>query len=313
MNQKIMISIIVPVYKVEKYLENCIKSIENQTFIEWELILVDDGSPDNCGHICDEFAKVDDRIKVIHKENGGQAQARNKGLDICRGEYITFLDSDDYLHIDCLSYLYSLAKRTEADIIQCDYTKGAQAVFPIIERKVVENTYDNHTIFFDGVAKIIVWGKLYKRNIVLENRIKEGKYYEDDFTTWKWYYNAKKIVVSNKVLYYYTENPTSTMAQHAKKPSFDFIEAYDERINFFIDTKEEDLEHCSRLQFCKSLILTYNNKQLSKDEKTSVISLFEENWRVLKKSPYIKIKYKALFEMFHIVPSFASRLAVNMH
>ena len=296
-----LITVIVPVYKVEKYIRNCIMSVQNQTLNNWELILVDDGSPDKCGEICDEYSSHDHRIKVIHKENGGQAQARNRGLDVCRGEYVTFLDGDDFLHPDCLNYLAGLAKDYEADIVQCDFTRGTETTFPEMNRNVKVETMDNHSIFLQGRANVIVWGKLYKREIVDAYRIREGRSFEDDYTTWKWYYAAKKIVVCNKALYYYSENPTSTMAQHQKKPNFDFFGAYDERINFFKITKEKDLEHCSRLQLCKALVLSYRHPQLTKEERQKEKQMFDENWKELHHSPYIGRVYKMLFIMFDFI------------
>lgn len=308
-----LITVIVPVYKVENYIRNCIMSVQNQTYNNWELILVDDGSPDNCGQICDEYAAKGNRIKVIHKENGGQAQARNRGLDVCHGEYVTFLDSDDFLHLDCLSYMVGLAEKFEADIVQCDFTRGTETTFPEMKRSEMVETLDNHSVFLQGKANVIVCGKLYKKEIVNTHRIREGRYFEDDYTTWKWYYAAKKIVVSNKALYYYTENPMSTMAQHSKKPNFDFFGAYDERINFFKGTKEKDLEHCSRLQLCKSLVLSYSHKQLTKEDRLKEKQLFNENWKVLRHSPYIGKVYKTLFMIFNYMPLTASNAAVRLH
>lgn len=304
-----LVSVIIPVYKVEKYLRTCIDSVINQTYITWEMILVDDGSPDNCPAICDEYAQIDDRIKVIHKENGGQAQARNRALDVCKGEYVSFLDSDDFLHRKYLSYMVGLAQREGADIVQCGFTRGELTEFPEIEKSLSEGFYDNHTIFLSGKANIIVWGKLYKREIVVSNRIREGKYYEDDFTTWKWYYHAKKIAVSNKILYYYTVNPTSTMAQHQKKPSFDFLEAYDERISFFMGTKEKDLEDCSRLQLCKALVLLYSNKMISRDERNQIKNRFDESLQELVKSDFIPSLYMVLFRLFGRFPLLTSKLS----
>lgn len=115
------ISIIVPVYKAEPYLRKCIDSILNQTFKDFELILVDDGSPDRCGEICDEYALKDSRIKIIHKENSGRSSARNVGLDIAQGEYIGFVDSDDWIEPDMYEVLYSKAKIESADIIALNY------------------------------------------------------------------------------------------------------------------------------------------------------------------------------------------------
>ena len=308
-----LVTVVIPVYKVEQYLRNCIESVQAQSYTSWELVLVDDGSPDRSGAICDEYSKTDDRIKVIHKENGGQAQARNRALDMCRGDYVTFLDSDDFMHPDCLRYMVELAKKFGADIVQCDFVRGTDTVFPETGGNAKVNCYDNHSVFLQGKANVIVCGKLYKREIVVGDRIREGKYYEDDFTTWKWYYHARKIAVSDRILYYYTENPTSTMARHHKRPSFDFMEAYDERIGFFVGTGEKDLEHCSRLQLCKALVLTYRNKQLSKEERRLVKDRFEESWEVLKRSPYIGMKYKTLFCLFHLMPRGASDIAAKLH
>ena len=111
------ISVIVPVYKAEAYLHRCVESIRNQTFYDLEIILVDDGSPDNCGAICDEYAKIDSRIKVIHKENGGASTARNWGLEIATGEYIGFVDSDDYIHPQMYQLLYYYMKKDGSDIV----------------------------------------------------------------------------------------------------------------------------------------------------------------------------------------------------
>ena len=309
---KVKISIIIPVYNVEQYLRNCIESVINQTYTNWELILVDDGSPDRCGEICDEYAARDKRIQVIHKENGGQAQARNRALDICKGDYITFLDSDDFLHVDYIDYLVRSALKTNADIVQCDYVRGSDTTFPILNKSIIEETFDNHSIFLSEKANVIVCGKLYRREILLNNRIKEGRYYEDDFTTWKWYYTANKIVVSNRVLYYYTVNPNSTMAGHRKKPSFDFMDAYKERIAFFVGTGEKDLEHCSRLQLCKSLLLTYGHSKLSEEERREVKAKFDESWKEIKHSPHIRFFYKVLFGIFHIMPMMTSKLAAKL-
>ena len=307
-----LISIIVPVYNVEKYLENCICSVEKQTITNWELILVDDGSPDSSGKICDEYKAKDDRIVVLHQKNGGQANARNHALDVCRGNYVTFLDSDDFLHQDYLKHLLDIGKKYDADIVQCDYQRGQSLQFFQCSRKEIIEEYNNHSIFLSNKANIIVWGKLYKRDIVLKNKIKEGKFYEDDFTTWKWYYNSKKIVLTNLQLYYYTDNPQSTMATHRKKPSFDFMDGYNERIGFFVGTGEKDLEHCSRLQFCKSLLLTFGHNKLSADERLEVKTNFDESWKEIKNSPYIKAFYKVLFTAFYLMPMQTSKMATKL-
>lgn len=306
-----LISIIVPVYKVEQYLPNCIESVWSQSYINWELILVDDGSPDNCPKICDEYASHDDRIKVIHKENGRVAKARNAALNIAKGEYITFLDGDDYLHKDYLKKMYYIMTSKEVDIVQCGYIRGNATKFP--ENKTVEKikVYNNHSVFLSQVAKVVVWGKLYKRYIFDGRLVTENKFFEDDFTTWKWYYAAQTIAVTNMPLYYYMDNQQSTMAMHKKKPNWDFIEAYEERINFFLNTKEKDLEHCSRMQFCKSMVLLYSNPYLSKEEKHMIKTRFDESYAVLVFSKYIPTTLKILFLLFHLLPMVASKMVTR--
>lgn len=216
MNNEPLVSIIVPCYNVEQYLPNCIESILCQSYTNWELILVDDGSPDSSGEIADKYASCDARIKVIHKTNAGVAAARNSAIDIAAGEYISFLDGDDFLHPDYIKDLLAIANENKADIVQCDYVRGKDTTFPPYKGAEVLNTYNSHDVFVADVAKIIVWGKLIKSNILKAIRIPEGRYFEDDLVTWRWYYAANKTVITSKPYYYYTENDASQMAQHNK-------------------------------------------------------------------------------------------------
>lgn len=303
-----LISVIVPIYKVEKYLRTCIESVLAQTYEKWELILVDDGSPDECPAMCDEYSTKDNRICVIHKKNGGLSSARNAGLDLPpQGEFVTFLDSDDFWHPEYLKTLMELAQTHEADLVQCDFVRGIATAFPELEaKKFSVSTFDNHSIFVSEKAKIIMCGKLFKTCLFDNIRMPVGLYNEDDWTAWKLYYRAKTIVVTNQPLYYYTVNPTSIMARLGKKPDLRFVNAYDERINFFRQTSETDLEHCSHLQLCKALLLAYSNPNMEKQEKVIVQQRFNESWQCIKRSPFIRKKYKLLFTTFSIAPQWVS-------
>lgn len=303
------VSIIVPVYKVEKYIRICIESILNQTYDNWELILVDDGSPDKCGEICDDYAQKDNRIKVIHKPNGGLSSARNVGLDAITGEYVTFLDSDDFWHTDYLKILTKFIIEENADIAQCNFIRGVETSFPVIKKNIKISCHNNHSIFLEEIANIIMCGKIYKASLFEDIRLPIGYINEDDWTTWKLYYKARKIVVTNQQLYYYTINPHSIMGTNRKKTDLRYFDAYKERISFFIKKREKDLEHISRLQFCKSLLLLYSNPRLTKNEAKSVLNKFKENWEIIKKSPYIKVKYKLLFKIFSIYPNFSKLIS----
>ncbi len=135
----------------------------HQSYTNWELILVDDGSPDSSGEIADKYASCDARIKVIHKTNAGVAAARNSAIDIAAGEYMSFLDGDDFLHPDYIKDLLAIANENKADIVQCDYVRGKDTTFPPYKGAEVLNTYNSHDVFVADVAKIIVCGKLIKK------------------------------------------------------------------------------------------------------------------------------------------------------
>lgn len=311
--EKPLVSIIIPVYKVEQYLRTCIESVLEQTYTNWELILVDDGSPDKCGEICDEYAKIDHRIKVIHKDNGGLSSARNAALDMPpKGVFITFLDSDDFWHPDYLNTMVELQQKNAADIVQCEFVRGSSTTFPLLNKEVKIDVLNNHDVFLREKANIIMCGKSFNKSLFDGIRMPVGLYNEDDWTAWKLYYRAKTIVVTNQALYYYTINPSSIMGQLGKKPDLRYMNAYNERIGFFVGTGEKDLEHCSRLQLCKSLLLTYRNKQLSEDERNQVKAKFDESWKVIKSSPYIRPIYKVLFQSFRILPLLTSTIASKL-
>lgn len=305
-----LVSIIVPCYNVEQYLANCIESILYQSYPNWELILVDDGSSDRSGKICDEYTMKDSRIKIIHKKNGGVASARNVGIDTATGEYASFLDGDDFLHPDFLRDMIMLMQKKNADIVQCNFVRGYKEKFSDFVDNVDVQEYTPYDIFVADIANVIVCGKLYKIEILKGIKIPEGRYFEDDLITWRWYYTAKKIVVTSRPYYYYTINDTSTMAQHKKKPNLSFIDAYDERITFFRETGERDLEDCSHRQLCKGLFLTYGNPMLIKEQKQIVLPKFRESWKEIKCSPVVSFKLKLIFGAFNLCPMIVAKLAL---
>ena len=304
--EKVKVSIIVPCYNVEAYLPNCIESVLHQSYPHWELILVDDGSPDRCGEICDRYAQKDNRIKVVHKQNGGLSSARNAGLDIMEGEYVSFLDSDDYWHEDYLCELMKLVTDESADIVQCDFLRGSEKIFPAVKLPGKTSVYDNHSVFIQQAAKIIMCAKIYKVSLFEGVRLPVGLVNEDEWITWKLYYKAKKIVVTNLPLYYYTENPNSIMGNQQRKPSLAFFDAYRERIAYFAERGERNLEDVSRMQWCKSLLLLYSNTTLADKERKEVRQLFNENWCAISKSEVVPSKLKLLFYTFSKLPIVAS-------
>ena len=203
-----LITVIIPVYKVENYIDKCVESVLAQSYENLEIILVDDGSPDSCGEICDSYALKDSRIHVIHKENGGLSSARNAALDVMKGQWVMCVDSDDYVHTDIVKDLYDAAKRYDADISVCSHYQERGDKLSITER-----IYDNEAVYgsMEALKKLVedeeiknyAWGKLYRAELFDGVRYPDGRNYEDIATTYYLFDKAKKIVKIPDYLYYY--------------------------------------------------------------------------------------------------------------
>lgn len=227
------ISIIVPIYKVEAFLDRCVSSLVNQTYRNLEIILVDDGSPDRCGEICDMWAEKDNRIKVIHKDNGGLSDARNAGIDIAHGEYIAFVDSDDWVSKFYIEQMYQVMQREDCDIVECEIIRTAGKE-KISDRNTSE--YFCYTVsgaleqlIKDGVFHQYVWNKLYRKQIVEGIQFVKGKTNEDEFWTYQIFGRAKKIVKLDRALYYYYQRPDSIMGKGYSIKRLDALEAKQQR------------------------------------------------------------------------------------
>ena len=239
------VSIIVPVYQVEKYIRQCVDSILAQTFTDFELILVDDGSKDKSGQICDEYTRMDTRVKVIHKENGGAADTRNRGVNQAVGNYVMFVDSDDYLAPTMLECLYRNILNENADIAACNYlyffeNDRKKDFATNVQSEVLTGT----EIFYYRKNErnygfwTVVWNKLMKREIVGKVKFRSGKYYEDEFWANEIYQMDIKIVTIPECLYYYRQHENSTMRQKKIARSLDLIEAYQERIYIYLQEQK---------------------------------------------------------------------------
>jgi len=237
------ISVIVPVYKVEPYLRCCIDSILAQTFRDFELILVDDGSPDNCGAICDEYAEKDDRIVVIHQENGGLSAARNTGIDWVfansDSEWITFVDSDDCLERTCLEKLHQYAVETGADITVTGgqiFTDDAEiANFPANIVSVCSTVGKEcaYEAFGEGSFFLFfAWGKLYRRELFQNFRYPLGMLYEDAYLTPRILYEAEKVTILRSWLYGYRQRGDSISHTFSSK-HFDHVKVVDANVQYF--------------------------------------------------------------------------------
>lgn len=291
-----LISVIVPIYNVEKYLERCIQSIQNQTYTNLEIILVDDGSPDKCGEICDRYAALDDRIKVIHKPNGGVSDARNVGLNSMTGKYLTFIDPDDYVHPQLIEILFLSLQQKDAQVsviswigIGEDEQKEIKDIHVTgemireIDGRDLQNVYFNQTK--ERITYTVPWGKLYKSDVFNGIKYPVGKIHEDEHVTYKLLYNAKKIVYINQELYFYLTRSSSIMGDFKAK-RFDIFSGYLEKINFYMGKSEFD--YARKTLLLAIHMLTQYYKWINKKD-TECLKAFKENYDRCKQV-YIKNK-----------------------
>lgn len=255
------ISIIVAVYKVEAYLDRCIQSIINQTYYNLEIILIDDGSPDNCGRICDEYAWKENRIKVIHKKNGGAADAKNAGIEIATGEYLGIVDSDDFIHPEMYETLYANLLKTGSDISICSFGKVYDNRMILDNRKNEVLTMSNieglECLFtFDCVNFNVPWNKLYKKELFDGIRYPKGNVRDDESTTYKLIFTSKRIAITQRVMYYYFQNVNGIMHNKSLKVEVDYADAMEERINFFASNNKKDFYVRTLKRYCIWLICT---------------------------------------------------------
>lgn len=257
---KVKVSIIIPVYKVEKYIHDCMNTVLSQTLKDIEIILVDDGSPDNCGKICDDYAKRDSRVKVIHQTNGRQGKARNNGVKIATGEYIGFVDSDDWISPVMYEELYNKAVKTDADIVMCDYFRSrfigdARGKKSKIDKNFLVSDVFNVDDFYTTVNRksyfsiVVCWNKIFKRDFYLKNiKFPENMIFEDSPVMFSAFCKAKRISVVDKKLYFYRISNENSSTKLKDDNVFDLFKA----ANLTLD----NLEGFDYNIFCKFVVVS---------------------------------------------------------
>lgn len=273
------ISIIVPIYKVEKYIKRCVDSILNQTFNDFELILVNDGSPDNCGQICDNYAILDNRVKVIHKKNGGLADARNAGLDLAEGEYIGFVDADDYVEDDMYEKLVNMCIKKNADISVCGrYDVNESSISTRFQLDHVE-VWNSE----EATVNLLTWNnidssacdKLYNKRIFNDIRFPLGRYNEDIFVMTDLLNKANKIVHIGECKYYYCHRQDSITTESFNEKSLDMVEA-SEKVLINVSILYPTLKKQAESFYYKNVLYTLstiNNKNLKRTYRDHYNSL----------------------------------------
>ena len=281
------ISVIVPVFRVERYLHRCIDSIINQTYRNLEIILVDDGSDDGCPAICDQYAKEDERVRVIHKENGGLSAARNAGIKVASGEIISLVDSDDYINCNMYADMIKQLIDNDADIVMCDYKYvylddaddeinkcNDDPVITITDGKRAQ--FQASGSYETRVTYTVAWNKLYKRELFDGITYPDGRIHEDEARTHRLLYRTDKIVYINYPYYYYFQRKDSIIGKKVSKANLQLLDAYLDKLSFYRENNEKELWSIEAIHTMH--MACYLKKQIEDAEILTVVDK-EPQWK----------------------------------
>lgn len=304
-----IISVIVPIYKVEAYLRHCVDSILAQTYAALEVVLVDDGSPDGCGDICDEYARADARVRVIHKRNGGLSDARNAGIEAATGAYFAFIDSDDCVHPRMLELLFAALTEADADIAMCGYQRVSEL------RRVYEPVRPCAPVVFARDAAIlrqldkahsesmtVAWNKLYRRAVFEGVRYPVGRNNEDYAVIYRLLYAARRVAAIDTELYYYLQRATGIMGQdnHLGRS---VLTSLRECKQFFWDLHEETLYKAACAAYLRKIIWYYNRIAARADAPRDTLAQLAADFRACRSGgDYAPIAERAQFALFAAGP-----------
>ncbi len=305
-----LISVIVPIYKVEKYLKKCINSLCKQTYRNLEIILVDDGSPDNCGKICDEFALKEPRIVVIHKKNGGLSSARNAGIEIAKGKYIGFVDSDDWIEETMYEKMITFLQSNNCDLVECAVNFVSnnkrsiykQSVNEILDGKsALERQFKAQGNNY--MPRIAVWTKLFKKDFWINRRFPVGKIHEDYMLTCEALYYSKKIGLIKEGLYnHLLTNSNSIMNSKFSQKDLYLEFQYSERTSFLEKNGETKLAKLAKESYYLLLLTLYWRCNINNmEEKDYYLNLLRKHKKKILSSE-IKEKRMMEFKCFYFSP-----------
>ena len=319
--EKKIISVIVPIYNVEKYLEKSIDSLLCQTYQNLDILLVDDGSTDSCPAICDAYKERDVRIRVIHKENGGLSDARNVGLSMAHGDYIAFFDSDDYLKPAMYENLVNALEQADADVAVCNFETVTPKGMPITERNLHMVIEDEVISGKEAVRRlcgpnyeyyVTAWNRLYKKTIVEGILFPKGKIHEDEFTAHLFYGAAQKVACVKEAGYCYVVRENSIMTKKYGKRNLDYFEALGKRILYCMEQGIDEVVLPFTNWMLKDLCLAYGKLDFNEEgcrEKYEVCAKrYFEVLSEVKRNYSVSIKNKVLSFVFKHSPVLASKL-----
>ena len=304
-----LISVVVPIYKVEEYLVKCVDSIRNQTIPNIEIVLVDDGSPDRCGEMCDELAMEDDRITVVHKKNGGLSDARNAGIDAAKADLVAFIDSDDYIEPDMMEFLYNNLIKADADLSVCGLCHHFGNVIQLAEDKLegyyVADTKEAIRLELTEVPVTAV-NKLYKKSLFEHVRFPKGKLYEDAHTMTPVILKTQRVVYDIQPKYHYIHREDSITTKNFRMQSLSLIEANENNMKQIISKFPELWEPAEFRYFWSFFwILEYMLRSTALDEeakqkKKEIYRLLRKNtWKIIKNQYFTRTrKISALILFF---------------
>jgi glycosyltransferase involved in cell wall biosynthesis len=292
------ISIIIPVYNAEKYLDRCISSAAAQSYSEKEILLIDDGSTDQSPRICDRWAEEHKEIRVIHQKNGGVSSARNRGIRESRGDLLVMVDSDDYIAADMLSRMMKIMKETDADLVLCGLAKGKEesyafAVPETASAEVIGPEEALHRIYENRenmLRYVVPWAKLYKKELFQGLQYPVSRIFEDIYLTHQVLYRCRRIAVTDQVLTYYYQHGGSIMNRPFHAGKLDYLDALEERILFFREKKMEDLAGAALDEYLHALIWEYSRtRDILKDRGAS--RNIKERFRKWYRKGYASSRY----------------------
>lgn len=289
-----LISVIIPVYNVEPYLRACLDSVLNQIYSNLEIIIIASTSDDKSCDICYEYERKDFRITVIASDPNGLSDARNKGISASRGDFICFIDSDDFIDSNFISVLYNIIKKYACDIAQCNYYEidevGNILSSPtFLSEETVHSGLDMCYSLYDSkyaVQSVVSWSKLYKRELFRSIKFPTGKIHEDEATSYKLFFSSEKVGITSQKLYYYRQRRDSIMGRKFSHKNLDYLDALDKRLLFYKERCEMEL-YALTLDLYSRVFPTYlyNVKQLSGDNDLIMSTLSRR---------YVEIKHEAI-------------------